>query len=68
MLSSSFTFYCLSILPPILPLILSIAFLTLLERKVLASSHLRKGPNKVGPWGLGQAFADGFKLIAKISL
>jgi len=52
-------------LPIILSLILSIAFLTLLERKVLAGMQRRRGPNVVGIYGLLQAFADGIKLILK---
>ena len=52
-------------LPIILSLILSIAFLTLLERKVLAGMQRRRGPNVVGIYGLLQAFADGVKLILK---
>ena len=52
-------------LPPILPIILSIAFLTLYERKVLSAMQRRRGPNVVGIYGLLQAFADGVKLILK---
>jgi NADH:ubiquinone oxidoreductase subunit H len=52
-------------LPIILPIILSIAFLTLLERKVLAAMQRRRGPNVVGIFGFLQAFADGIKLILK---
>src|SRR6267154_249000 len=52
-------------LPIILPLILSIAFLTLLERKVLAAMQRRRGPNVIGIYGSMQAFADGIKLILK---
>jgi NADH-quinone oxidoreductase subunit H len=55
----------LKFLPIILPLILSIAFFTLFERKVLASIQRRRGPNIIGIFGFLQAFADGFKLIGK---
>lgn len=48
--------------------IFTIAFMTLYERKVLASIQQRKGPNIVGWIGLLQAFADAFKLIIKESI
>jgi NADH-quinone oxidoreductase subunit H len=47
------------------PLLLAVAYLTYFERKVLAFSQLRKGPNVVGPFGLWQPFADGLKLLIK---
>ena len=46
-------------------LLLSIAFLLYFDRKVLAGTMLRKGPNVVGPWGLLQSFADFGKFVLK---
>ena len=47
------------------PLLLAVAWFTLLERKIMAGIHRRRGPNVVGAWGLLQPLADGLKLFLK---
>ena len=47
------------------PILLSVAFLTVAERKTMASMQRRLGPNIVGYYGLLQAFADALKLLLK---
>lgn len=49
----------------IVPIIISVAFVTLAERKVLGSMQIRKGPNVVGIWGILQPISDGVKLFSK---
>jgi NADH-quinone oxidoreductase subunit H len=55
----------IQILAIIVPLLLVVAYYTYAERKVLAYSQLRKGPNVVGPFGLLQPIADGLKMLVK---
>ncbi len=46
-----------------LPLMLSVAMVIYVDRKVWAAINLRRGPNVVGPFGLLQSFADGLKVF-----
>jgi NADH-quinone oxidoreductase subunit H len=47
------------------PLIVAVAMFVYWERKVIGWMHVRMGPNKIGPFGVLQAFADVFKLLFK---
>ena len=49
----------------LVPVLVSVAYLTLAERKVMAAMQARKGPNVVGPFGLLQPFADALKMLMK---
>jgi len=49
----------------LVPVMLSVAYFTYYERKVIGSMQLRRGPNVVGPFGLLQPIADGVKLFLK---
>ncbi len=61
-------FYIISIIKILLivvPLLISVAYFTLAERKILGAIHRRMGPNVVGVYGLLQPLSDGFKLFVK---
>jgi NADH-quinone oxidoreductase subunit H len=55
----------IKILIIIIPLLVSVAYFTLVERKILGAIQRRKGPNVVGVFGLFQPLSDGFKLLIK---
>jgi len=59
------TWIAIKVLAIVLPILISVAYLTYVERKVIGAIHLRKGPNVVGPFGLFQPLADGLKLFLK---
>jgi len=49
----------------VIPLLISVAYFTLAERKILGAMQRRRGPNVVGVFGLLQPLSDGFKLLVK---
>ena len=65
MLYIIFPFSIMEVLIVIIPILLIVAFVTVAERKTMASMQRRLGPNIVGFYGLLQAFADALKLLLK---
>src|SRR5712675_1234964 len=61
----SLIFNLIDVLTVILPVLLAVAFMTIIERKQLAAHQRRVGPNTVGYYGILQPFADALKLIVK---
>jgi len=55
----------LKILAIVIGLVVIVLYLTYFERKVIGYMHVRIGPNRVGPWGFWQPFADTIKLLTK---
>ena len=60
-----FVLTLLELLVVIVPLLISVAYFTLAERKIMGAMQRRKGPNVIGVFGLLQPLADGLKLFAK---
>jgi NADH-quinone oxidoreductase subunit H len=57
--------FILELLIVIVPLLISVAYFTLAERKIMGAMQRRKGPNVIGFFGLLQPLADGLKLFTK---
>ena len=59
------TWIVIKVFAIIIPILLSVAYLTYAERKVIGAMQQRRGPNVVGPFGLLQPIADAIKLFLK---
>jgi len=55
----------IEIVSVVVPLLITVGYLTLIERKVIGEMQIRKGPNVVGIGGILQPLADGLKLFGK---
>jgi NADH-quinone oxidoreductase subunit H len=67
-LDSNYFFYIVTIvkiLIIVVPILISVAYFTLAERKILGAIQRRMGPNVIGTYGLLQPLSDGFKLLVK---
>ena len=62
---NTITLSILEVIFIIVPLLLGVAFMTIIERKQLAAMQRRVGPNTVGYYGILQPFSDALKLILK---
>jgi NADH-ubiquinone oxidoreductase chain 1 len=58
-------YHLLEVLIVLVPILLAVAFMTIIERKQLAAMQRRVGPNTVGYYGILQPFADALKLVVK---
>jgi NADH-ubiquinone oxidoreductase chain 1 len=65
MYNNSLLFSILEVIFVLVPALLGVAYVTVAERKTMASMQRRLGPNVVGYYGLLQAFADALKLLLK---
>jgi len=61
----SLLYNLLEILIVLVPVLLAVAFMTIIDRKVMGSMQRRVGPNVVGYYGVLQPFADALKLVVK---
>nr|QHI41726.1 NADH dehydrogenase subunit 1 [Eudemis lucina] len=65
MIMNDYTLILIGMIMLVLGVLIGVAFLTLLERKVLGYIQIRKGPNKLGFIGILQPFSDAIKLFTK---